>query len=210
MNVQKAGWHAVFSAVAAPMQHADEAPEDEVWRLKRQTLDGAHAPEVLRGNFPPIMLWGPYEELPAGRFIVIYRFMVVSQPQEASTLFFDVCHDACTRSGIRVAAREFPVNEWREVAVPVDLPEPKQLEFRFWPDGADVALDRIYVFRATSSAELPPDPTDASLPSGIPVPENKKVLLSPHTADSGQIDVSGLASGTRVRCPYTGKHFRVP
>jgi beta-lactamase regulating signal transducer with metallopeptidase domain len=210
MNIQKAGLQAVFSAAAAPMQSAAKAPEGDMWRLERQPLEGAHAPAVLRGNFPPIMLWGPYEELPAGRFIVIYRFMVLSQPQDSSTLFFDVCHDACTRSGIRVAASEFPVNEWREVAVPVDLPEPKKLEFRFWPDGADIALDRIYVFRATSSGEIPSDPADASLPPGILVPDNKQVLLSPHLTDSGQIDVSGLASGTKVRCPYTGKYFRVP
>lgn len=38
---------------------------------------------------------------------------------------------------------EVPVNEWREVPVHVELPEPKTLELRFGPDGADVAPGRI-------------------------------------------------------------------
>jgi len=48
------------------------------------------------------------------------------------------------------------------------------------------------------------------LPYGIPVVGKKGMVYSPYAEDKGQVDVEGLKRGTRVKCPYTGKHFRVP
>ena len=55
----------------------------------------------------------------------------------------------------------------------------------------------------------PPAPQD-DLPYGIPVVDKAGFVYSPYAPDKGFIDVEGLKRGTRVSCPYTQKHFRVP
>ena len=62
------------------------------------------------------------------------------------------------------------------------------------------------------------DPTPApqplapreDLPFGIPVVGKKGMVYSPYAPEKGVVDVENLKRGTRVRCPYTEKHFRVP
>ncbi len=48
------------------------------------------------------------------------------------------------------------------------------------------------------------------LPYGIPVVGKPGNVYSPYANDKGYVDVDGLPRGTRVKCPYTSKHFRVP
>jgi hypothetical protein len=54
-----------------------------------------------------------------------------------------------------------------------------------------------------------PSPKE-DLPYGIPIPTKAGMVYSPFATDRGQVDVAGLARGTRVKCPFTQKHFRVP
>jgi hypothetical protein len=60
-----------------------------------------------------------------------------------------------------------------------------------------------------SAADL--EKVKAGLPYGIPVPGRKGMVTSPYTPeDEKYVDVTGFASGSVVKDPYTGKFFLVP
>ncbi len=61
-----------------------------------------------------------------------------------------------------------------------------------------------------SGVRDPARPAPEVLPYGIPVPGQADQVYSPYAPDQGAIGVAGLGRGSRVKCPYTGKSFRVP
>jgi len=63
--------------------------------------------------------------------------------------------------------------------------------------------------RGVSAADL--EKAKAGLPYGIPVPGRKGMVTSPYAPeDEKYIDVTGFATGSLVKDPYTGKFFLVP
>ncbi|RYD26433.1 MAG: hypothetical protein EOP86_25955 [Verrucomicrobiaceae bacterium] len=62
---------------------------------------------------------------------------------------------------------------------------------------------------APSTETQPAAPAEA-LPFGTPAFGRKGFVYSPYAPEQGLIDVTNVAAGTKVRCPYTSKVFRVP
>jgi hypothetical protein len=63
--------------------------------------------------------------------------------------------------------------------------------------------------RSVSAADV--EKIKAGLPYGIPVPGRKGMVTSPYTPEDGKyVDVTGFASGSIIKDPYTGKFFLVP
>jgi hypothetical protein len=62
------------------------------------------------------------------------------------------------------------------------------------------------------TAPSPPPQTAAApkLPFGSPIPGRPGFVNSPFAERHQLVDVTGLTVGTEVKCPYTGKLFRVP
>jgi len=49
-----------------------------------------------------------------------------------------------------------------------------------------------------------------NLPYGSPVPGRTNMVNSPYAGKTQLVDVSGMSAGQTVKCPYTGKLFKVP
>lgn len=61
-----------------------------------------------------------------------------------------------------------------------------------------------------TAPELPKPAVAAELPMGIAIPGRPGFVNSPFAAKHQLVDVTGLPTGMEVKCPYTGKLFRVP
>lgn len=66
--------------------------------------------------------------------------------------------------------------------------------------------------KTLNPASQPPAPVRAedSLPYGVAIPGRPGLVNSPYAAKNQFVDVAGLKPGQEVKCPYSGKLFRVP
>ena len=63
---------------------------------------------------------------------------------------------------------------------------------------------------STPAASTPPPSTASELPYGSSISGRPGFVNSPFAAKHQLVDVTGLPVGMEVKCPYTGKLFRVP
>lgn len=64
---------------------------------------------------------------------------------------------------------------------------------------------------AANAPEAKPAPIPlADLPFGTPVMGKRGYVRSPYAEDQGMVDVTDIPAGTKVKCPFSGKIFRVP
>jgi bla regulator protein BlaR1 len=71
-------------------------------------------------------------------------------------------------------------------------------------------LGIVTVAPGTSTPAQPIPVSADGLPPGTAVPNKPGFVTSPHAPSSGYIDVRGFPAGAEVKCPYSGKMFRVP
>lgn len=85
--------------------------------------------------------------------------------------------------------------------------------------GSRQSAMRAPVARRAPVQQVPPPPLApvpasaaraSNEPEGIAVPGRPGFVYSPYADRGHMVDVTGLAAGMEVRCPYTGKIFRVP
>ncbi len=64
---------------------------------------------------------------------------------------------------------------------------------------------------ASNVASKPASPKPAAeLPYGTPVPGRPNMVNSPYAGKTQLVDVAGMGPGQTVKCPYSGKLFKVP
>ncbi len=81
------------------------------------------------------------------------------------------------------------------------------------PPSPPSALRQVHSAPSGASVQSPiparPAGLREDLPYGQPVPGKTGFVSSPYST-KGFVDVSGIPVGTKVKCPYSGKIFRVP
>ena len=75
---------------------------------------------------------------------------------------------------------------------------------------ATVPWERPAIPPAIAPNLKPPPTKREDLPYGIAIPGKKGFVYSPFAENKQQVDVTDIPTGTKVKCPYTSKVFRVP
>ena len=106
--------------------------------------------------------------------------------------------------GRRLALMELPMvaSAGRDLPSSLGVTRPPATE-----DSARVQRSRDEVFK-TGSPESPG--VVRTLPVGERVVGRPGFVVTPHGKGYQLVDVTGIAPGTEVKCPYTGKNFMVP
>ena len=169
-------------ADSVELLRAYDADKDPMRRHSGQpgVVAGSHnSTPIVDRNPAMIMLWGPYAALEPGRYAVVYRVQFLeaegeaaNQPADSSYSggFFDACTNAVTYSGRRPVAKSMPSGAWHSVGVPITVADKREFEFRFWPDGRDVAVDRIYLYRLDPKPAQEVRPPQVSIMGAVNCP----------------------------------------
>ena len=110
-------------------------------------VPGEHAKTAWVSSANGMIIWGPYDKLDAGNYVVVYRLRFFDKAATDEVAFLDVAQGGTTRSGLRPKGGEVPPGTWHEIALPLKVTDVKDYEFRLWGVGKKMAMDRVYVFK---------------------------------------------------------------
>lgn len=90
-----------------------------------------------------------------------------------------------------------------KVKIPVQEPSPS-------PQVASTPAPQHQTAPKTNTPSAPASINTDNVPYGSPVPGRMNMVNSPYAGKTQLVDVSGMSAGQTVKCPYTGKLFKVP
>lgn len=130
---------------------------------------------------PSYMVFGPYDEYPPGKYLVVYRMKVLeTTDKDIATL--DASIGGWLFLGKRkLTADDLPEGKFASVPLPIDVTENHdgRLEFRVnWHGHASLALDSITVFQFEGDASKPRGPKVAPLQIRIAVPTDYEKVVA--------------------------------
>lgn len=109
---------------------------------------------------------------------------------------------------VRPAPRRKPRSEPPAVTrMPVEEPNTTPSVVRNEPPATKPAPS--VASKSNGSVAAPPKP-DNDLPYGTSVAGRPNMVNSPFAGKTQLVDISGMTAGQTVKCPYTGKLFKVP
>lgn len=110
-------------------------------------IAGSYAPSSREASGGGISLWGIYENWEPGRYLIVYRVRALRRIEKGDCCFLDVCVKGVTLASRKPKPQEMEPGTWDCIPIPAELDSEKELEFRLWPFGHLIALDRVYIFR---------------------------------------------------------------
>ena len=130
---------------------------------------------------PSYIVFGPYDELPPGKYLTIYR-MKLLETADKNIATVDASIGGRTFLGTRkLTADDLPEGNFASVALVIDVTESHdgRLEFRVnWHGNASLALDSITVFQLEGDASKPQGPKVAPLQIRIAVPTDYEQVVA--------------------------------
>lgn len=88
-----------------------------------------------------------YEDMPAGRYLIVYRLQALTELSGDNVCFIDVCSNGNTIAGKHPGASDLKPGHWVAYPDPLTLKEKAKIEYRFWASEHSFAVDRIYIYR---------------------------------------------------------------
>ncbi len=119
-----------------------------------ENVPGSHS-QIPRITDPDFDVAGPItskaEPLSAGKYLVVFRIQGFTTRysfigNNVSTV--EVLHGAGNSlAACHLRGADFREHQWLAVPVSIDLKKDDTIQYRFWPNGHAVAVDRMYVFK---------------------------------------------------------------